>query len=122
MTDELNGTAKKIDACTIKLNVEKKLDKIDNIVIGINSVEQVLSTRLPTENFSGLINALRTLNRSNPTDEDVKAALVSCMKTIFCLNVLNFRFYNVEILFSFFLIGIFLWNEKYQWTSNKMFR
>lgn len=77
MTNELNGTTKKINACTIKTNAQLKLDKETNVLIGINSVETVLATRLPTESFNDLFNTLKTLNRSSATDDDVKKALVS---------------------------------------------
>lgn len=88
LTDELNGTTKKVNACAIKANTQKKLDNETNVLIGINSVEHVLATRLPNESFNDLFYALKILNRSNATDEDVKKALVS-LNVVFFINVRN---------------------------------
>lgn len=77
MTDELNGTVKKVSACAIKANAQQNSENESNVLIGINSVEPILATRLPIESFNDLFNALKTLKRSNATDEDVKKALVS---------------------------------------------
>lgn len=82
MTDELNGTTRKVNACAIKANTQLKLENETNVLIGINSVEKILATRLPTESFNDLFNALKTLNRSNASDDDVKKALVSSNKNI----------------------------------------
>lgn len=83
MTDELNGTAKKVDACAIKANTQLKRDNEANVLVAINSVEKILDTRFPPERFNDLFNALKALNRSNATEDDVKKALVSWHEKIF---------------------------------------
>lgn len=89
MTEELNGTTKKFNACAIKANTQEKQANEANVLIGINSVEKILATRFPAERFNDLFNALKTLNRSQATDDDVKKALVSWHENIFFVCVLN---------------------------------
>ena len=77
LTEKLNGTAKKINACEIKANAQQQKENEKNKMIGINSVECILSTRLPKESFKDLFDALKILIRSNATDDDIKKTLVS---------------------------------------------
>lgn len=78
MTEKLNGTTEKINACAIRANTQR--ENVQDLIIAINSVENVLLTRLPKENFSDLFNAMKALIRSSSSDEDIKKALVSSRK------------------------------------------
>lgn len=77
MTEDLNGTTEKISACAIKANAQQKQENEKDIIVGIISVETILFTRLPEENFNDLFNSLKAIIRSSATDEDIKKALVS---------------------------------------------
>lgn len=108
LTDELNGTAKKVNACAIRVNSQQKQDNEANVLAAINAVENILATRFAAESFNDLFDALKTLNRSKATDDDVKKALVSSQeKRDLCLCF-------EQIADNLFVIGILVWIEKYR--------
>lgn len=86
LIESLHGNTTKIDASAIHEYVEME----ENNPNLIDTVESILSTRLPEEVYCGLINLMNAFS-PNTSSEDIEKALVSRMHPV------NFKFIYFQI-------------------------
>lgn len=83
MKQTFHADVARIDVCAIKRNWKRRPTPKGGEEIGMvnwaDVLKQVLSTRLPEETYSGLVNVMQTFHSSVPIQK-IESALVSCIK------------------------------------------